>query len=993
MPIRLLLFGQPQVEFDGQVAALAFERRSQLLVLLALKRAWIGRAELAGLFWPDLETRLAYTNLRKVLFRFQSFPWSAALELRGGAARFQAETDVHAFERALGEHRLDDALAHRRGELLAGFDDGESDAWSNWLHFERDRLRVEWRGAALQRLAADDLAPAAAIDLATQLLADDPLDEAAVQAQMRWLARDGQGARARQTYHAFAERLAAELGLVPGAASKALWESFGARTEPGRPPAPAVDETQDDGFVGRALELRQMAALLAQDDCRLLTLLGPGGVGKSRLARRALATLRHRFPDGAVFVALEAAATSSGIGAALVRDLGIEPTASAVPLDRAIEFLRERRMLLALDNFEHLTGDASIIGRLLQACPGLKLVVTSRARLAIAPEWLLPLDGLPWPEREDEDRAESFDAVRLFTRSARRVNPTLSAAKEMSSIIEICRRVDGLPLALELAAGWTRVLSCAAIANELQLGSEVLRAADAVQGDRHASIEAVFDQSWRLLSDAERAALARLSVFHGGFAAESARDVAAASLPVLAALADKSLVRKNDARLSLHPLVQRLAGLRLSDSTATRESAERAHALHFHRLLAQLRHRTANGDRAALQQVEDEFDNCRRAWRWAVRNGAVEALKNSTSTLSEFVDHRGRLEDALELLRDAAALPAAQDDPAVMARFAGAIAHIQYRLDRHADAEATALGALSAARVGRDRDAQALAFNVLGSSTLRRGRPADAKRFFAFARRRAVASGNRSHVAALLDNQALAEKALGHYDEALRLSLQSLEQHRDLGDATGQALCLNNLAVLYLVKVDRASAKINLHEGLAICDRHGIVGTRALILANLAEIALAEGGLQAAEEFGARALEAARIAGNRALASYLELHFVRVALERNDLAQARRHLGAALSIAATTQRQPLFLAALVYFGDVLAAQGERQCARLVWTFAVAHPSVSVPEREEIRARLAKWPAPAGAEPPWPGLELEEVVHRIVAEAGVAHAPLIAQLRG
>src|SRR5262249_40915451 len=153
-----------------------------------------------------------------------------------------------------------------------------------------------------------------------------------------------------------------------------------------------------------------------------------------------------------------------------------------------------------------------------------------------ASEWLVPLEGLPCPEPEDDAHAESFDAVRLFIRSARRVQPGLVPSKEIASIVEICQRVEGLPLALELAAGWTRVVSCREIAAELRQGAELLRAVDSAHVARHASIEAVFDQSWRLLSDAERSALTRLSVFRGGFTAEAARDVAAASLPVLGAL-------------------------------------------------------------------------------------------------------------------------------------------------------------------------------------------------------------------------------------------------------------------------------------------------------------------------------------------------------------------------------------------------------------------------------------------------------------------------
>ncbi|HTT11028.1 MAG TPA: tetratricopeptide repeat protein [Burkholderiaceae bacterium] len=990
-PANLILFGPPQVEFAGTTAALAFERRSQLLVFLALKGSWVGRAELAALFWPELETRLAYTNLRKVLFRFQSFPWSGGLQRQGGAARFDASTDVQAFELALGAGRVEHALRLQRGELLAGFDDGQSDAWSSWLSFERERIATAARNAILLRLGAPDLAAAAGIALATQLLALDPLDEAALLAQMRLLARDGQGARARHAYQAFEARLADELGLVPGAELKQLADALGASAVPAqRPPPPAA--ASDDGFVGRSLELREIARLLAQEGCRLLTLIGPGGVGKSRLARRALETSGRDYPDGAIFVALEDIGSAREIGALLARELGIEPVARANPLDRVIELLQGRRLLVVLDNFEHLTGDASILETLLQASPGLKLVVTSRMRLATASEWLLPLEGMPWPDPEDEEHAEGFDAVRLFVRSARRVQPALVVANEIASIIDICRRVEGLPLALELTAGWTRVLSCRDIAAELGRGAELLRAADASHAVRHASIEAVFDRSWRLLSARERSVLTRLAVFRGGFTAGAARDIAAASLPVLGALVDKSLLRKSGERLLLHPLVHQLAGLRLSDDPEARSATERAHALYFHRLLAQLRRPVGSGDREALERIGSEFDNCRRAWRWAVRNEAVDELSRSTQTLFDFVDHQGGLEDALELLREAAVLPPTQASAALQATFGSVIAHIEYRLDRHATAGATALQALGAARAARDYGAQALSLNVLGSCALRLGRPADARRLFARALRRAVAAGNPHQVAALLDNLALAEKALGRYDESLRLSLQSLQRHRDLDDAAGLALCLNNLGVLYGVKRDFESSRVKHHEGLAICERHGIVGTRALILANLIDVAIETGDLPAADALAARALEAARSAGNRGLLAYLQLYFVRLDLLRDDLAQARAHLAAALDIGLATRRAPLHLNAVSFFGDLLAAQGESLCARAVWKFAAAHPAASAPEREALHTRLADTPA-GDAGPAWPGLELEELLHRVVAESGVAYAPLIALLRG
>ncbi len=286
-----------------------------------------------------------------------------------------------AFESALRDQRLADALPMRRGELLAGFDDDQSEAWSSWLNFERDRLRQVWRDAALTHLATD-IDAAEGIDLSARLLESDPLDEAALRAHMSWLARGGQTARARQAHRDFVTRLEDDLGLAPSAELQALHESLGTAV-----PSPIVSTTGpaaklDPGFIGRTVELRRIATLLAQDDCRLVCVIGPGGVGKTRFAQHALQEVGSSFPDGAVFVPLEDISSSSELGGRLARELGVSLTGKGEPLNQVIEFLRDRHMLLVLDNFEHLAADAPMLQRLMQASPRLKIIVTSRVRLA-----------------------------------------------------------------------------------------------------------------------------------------------------------------------------------------------------------------------------------------------------------------------------------------------------------------------------------------------------------------------------------------------------------------------------------------------------------------------------------------------------------------------------------------------------------------------------------------------------------------------------------
>lgn len=987
MSLRLSLFGAPTIAYGGASRALDFERRGQLLAYLALKRAWVARSEVAALLWPEQPGRLALTNLRKALFRLSSLPWSDRVEADGGALRFDVPTDVLAFESALREKRAADAVAVRRGELLAGFDDHANEAWTNWLHFERDRLRVAWRAAA-QDCLAGELDAAVAVDLAARLVDDDPLDEDALGLYMTWLARAGQGARAREAYRDFEQRLKQELGLAPGAALRSLRETIGAA--PRAIVGAIAPAAPDDDFVGRAVELRRLRRLLGEAACRLLTITGPGGVGKTRLAQRALAELAPSFADGGRFVALEDVATAAELGARLAHEFGLKARDSD-PLDAVAGHLRERQMLLVFDNFEQIADAAPVVERLLAGCPGLKLIVASRARLALAAEWLLPLDGLPCPEEEDADRLESFDAARLFVRAARRVAPGLVPASEANAIVDICRQVEGLPLALELAAAWTRVLTCGEIAAELAEGTELLRAVDATHPARHASLEQVFEQSWRLLTPVERAALARLAVFRGGFSAEAARAVARAPLPVLAALADKSLIRKDGTRLHLHPLVHQFAAARLGESVE-RDAMQAAHAAHFLGVLTQLRGTLAAGDRAALQSVDGDFQNVRRAWTWAIAQASADTIAGSAKALLDFCDHRGRFADALALYSAAAESPLAQADPAFGALARSQLAHVLYRLDRYPEAQAQARRALDAARKG-DRATRRQAFNVLATCALRGGRLAEAREHFQKVLDVSTGEAHANALAATLDHLALVEKGLGRYDEALRLGLQALALHRRRGAVAAEALCLSNLGSLHLARREHAAAADYLKDALAICEREGIVGTLQYVLSNLTEVTLHLGDLAAAENHARRALDTALSTDHRALVGSARFSLARLALRRGDLDAARATLAAGVETVLPIGIPVLKFDALACFAEILQGQGERTCARQILAYATRHAAATPGARAELQRLLDESPAGDAADGPPPALELDDLLHRIAAESSRAWAPLLGTLRG
>jgi tetratricopeptide (TPR) repeat protein len=580
------------------------------------------------------------------------------------------------------------------------------------------------------------------------------------------------------------------------------------------------------------------------------------------------------------------------------------------------------------------------------------------------------------PDPEDDDRAEAFDAVRLFIQAAQRVEPALDVAAERAAIVDICRQVEGLPLAIELAAAWTRVLSCRDIAAELRRGQELLRAQDSAHPARHASIGVVFDESWRRLAPVERRVLARLAVFRGGFTPEAARAVAGAALPVLGALIDKSLLRKDGQRLVLHPLLHQLAAAKLDEEAGARVATETAHAAHFHAWLQGLATASAQGRRETLMAIHGEFENCRQAWTVALALGDTGALARSSHTLLNYVENCARFDEGLVLWREAT--DAAPAEAGVLPLLEAQAALIEMRLGRFDDAQASAERALAAA-ARSDREARYQALTVLGGCALSTGRFGPARRLFL--RALALARALGQHAAATLENLAIATKRLGHYEESLRLTHEALAEHRRGGDGAAEALCLSNLASLESFMDDNEAAAAHLREALALADRHCLLSTQAFARANLVEVAFKTGDMAEARAQGERALAIAAGAGIRSLVGWLQLQLAREATRRNDARSAHARLAEGIAIALALRMPWLKAAALLALAEALEARDAPADARRVLAFGAEEPTISVPDRDELRVEWARRVGGGAADAPWPALTLDALLERAKADHG------------
>jgi predicted ATPase/transcriptional regulator with XRE-family HTH domain len=379
-------------------------------------------------------------------------------------------------------------------------------------------------------------------------------------------------------------------------------------------------------LLGRQHELVQINRLLQDPQCRMLTLTGLGGIGKTRLAIEVAHAQRSTFPDGVHFVPLAAVTAVEYVAPTIADALGFTFHGLSDVQKLLLDYLREKSLFLVLDNLEHLPGAGQLLSDLLQNAPGLRLLATSRGRLNLHGEWVFEVQGLPVPPVDPHDELETYSSVALFLQSARRVVPGFLLAEcNRADVVRICQLLDGMPLGIELAATWIRILSCGEIAHEIEHNLDFPTASAAGVPERHQSLRAAFDHSWNLLSAEEQRVMRQLSVFRGGFRRGAADQVAGASLSLLSALVDKSLLRRTGAgRYGMHQLIEQYVMAHLEANPEECGATHDRHCTYYVAMLQQHEEVLRAGIRTeTMTELILEIDNLRSAWEWAVAHPAA----------------------------------------------------------------------------------------------------------------------------------------------------------------------------------------------------------------------------------------------------------------------------------------------------------------------------------------------------------------------------------
>lgn len=747
-------------------------------------------------------------------------------------------------------------------------------------------------------------------------------------------------------------------------------------------------------LIGRQDEINELLALLDDPECRLLTLAGPGGIGKTRLAIETATRVQELFIDGTYFVSFASVNLARLIVPVLAEALGFafENASRVDPKAQLLDYLKEKRILILADNLEQLLNEPGIetFAELLAGAPLFKLLATSREALGLQGEWVFEVRGLPIPDESQTDGFPLGTSLELFIQRARRANVEFNPTPgDLSVIHRICSLLDGTPLAIELAAAWTRTLSCGEIANEIERGLDFLSANARDMPARHRSMRAVFDHSWKLLAKEEQGILMRLAVFRGGFTREAAEQIAGANLSALSSLMTKSLARRSgDHRYDLHELIRQYAAERLADQLPVRDETLQAHARYYvdyfgsryEALRSQLQRET-------LAELAAEMGNFRKAWNWSIENHEFARIRQIPAMLWYLYELRTWFEEG-ELVLSNAALAVDSystsigdaDTPALADELKGLAAFFTLR---RGDAAASHRVLTSI----KPHLPAHTAMNIqlcLGIVCRDLGKFSEARENMAECLKISEAQGDRWFQS--MAGQFLGIIAFEMGDQKLahqRLS-DALAIGREVGDPMLIAHALGFLSMALQSLGETADAEKFLRESLALTQRIGYRWGVGNALDGLGVLAQASDLNKALELFTAGIGVYREIGDLRSLVRVLcHQGFALLALE--DLTSAQRSFTEALALARKYDYVSYALEALTGFACLMAKQGNHQPALELALNILENPAVL----QSTRDRAVKLRAEAGiagltrGTSIKPGKPLDLLVEEILTSQGPA----------
>lgn len=982
------------------------------------------RDTLSTLLWPDLPDKEALRNLRQALNRLRNAVGDREaeppfLQITRQTIAFNPAgdywLDVTAFEELVAasqQHRhrrlsvcrfciqrLQEAAELYQGDLLTGFS-LDSILFEEWLVVNREQLHRQ--AMELLDLLAIHHEERGEYEQARHYtrrqIELEPWKEEAHRQLMRVLVLSGQRSAALMQYHTCSRLLEEELRVEPSHETKALYEqlvneedvsTLGFHSPVSLHNLPA----QATPFVGRKAELTQIARVLNSIEDRLLTLVGPGGIGKTRLALQAARNEVGAFRDGVYFVPLASLSSPELLPAAVAGALEFSFRGDRDPEIQLYNYLQDKEMLLVLDNFEHILAGAGLVAELLRHAPEVRILVVSRERLNLQSERLFEVEGLNYPRAEPDEELAQYSAVRLFVQSARRVRSDFAfSPAEQPCVVRICQLVEGMPLAIELAATWRQALSCQEIAQEIEKSFDFLTTMARDLPERHRSLRGVFDYSWDLLSPKEKAVFSQSSVFQGNFDRMAAEKVTGADPFTLVSLVNKSLLHQvgspgeeTGARYLMHSLSRQYAAEKLAQAAEERLAAQERHCIYYMDFLRQMQAELADGQqRDALEAIHNEIENVRAAWGWAIAHHRIAEVEGASDSLFLFYYMRSWFQEGEQAFgrlvtswdRKVSGVEANLRGKALAAQ-----GWFAFQLGDHVQGRELLQESLCLLRTRGARAELAFALDYLGAVAVHLGSYDEARELCQEGL--AICREIDEHYGAAIALNLLGRVAymLGDYVEAQQRCEESLALAHEIGNRWSMAFSLDYLGRIAYAQGEYGEAKRLFSASLAVRremrDRRGI----ALSLNSLGETAQAIGEYAEAEQLYEDSLVTFEQIGHKTgvVQSLTNLGHMASALEDHE--RAHNAFLDALQLATEIQATPMALNALVGIASVLAQMGEPVEALALLTLVREHAASTQESRASAERLCEALAAQLAAEPVDPdrGQEQESTINLLLKE--------------
>ena len=725
-------------------------------------------------------------------------------------------------------------------------------------------------------------------------------------------------------------------------------------------------------LIGREPELEKLGNLLRDPHCCLLALVGPGGIGKTRLAIETAARTQDLFAHGIYFVSLASVNTASYIVPMIADTIGFtfQSQTGADPKSQLFSYLREKQVLLLIDNLEQLLSGPGIevLAELLESAPQVKLLTTSRESLRLQGEWVFDVHGLPVPEDQGTEGFAQDTSVELFLQRARRAYAGFNATSEdLPTILRICDLVDGMPLAIELAAAWVRTLTCAEIVKEIDQSLDFLSFSARDIPARHQSMRAVFDHSWKLLAEEEKQVLARLSIFRGGFRREAAEQVAEATLAMLSTLVTKSFVRRSGAgRFDLHELIRQFAAEHLSKESQEYKATRARHCRYYLTYFGQADERLRSAaQRQTLAELTTEIDNFRFAWDWAVTHGEFGLIEQTMRVFAMLYDTRGWLMEGLDMLdRAISALeimhgksPSERTDQIALGHILTAGAVLATRLGQQEQAQAMLGRSLVILRPLDEPRVLVETITFLGVVMELTGRYPSASELYREGLEIATSVGDRWFAALChlcLYGEGSYRQSMANPEKVYREVQSVLAEWRLIGDPRLTAIALNNLSLMASRLRHYDEAREVLEESVLLNTSIGDRWNLGFAFRGLGLIAQAKGEHTLAVDMFQKSLATLTDVGARQDVArvLVEMSYSLFALGYD--AEAERGWCEVLQITMETQGTFAALEALVGIATRKARQGYlEQALELLWV-VLNHPACLPETKNRAHALRTEW---------------------------------------